>query len=120
MRTVVHLLRHGEVYNPQGILYGRASGFNLSDRGRAMAERVAERIGDRDITHIVSSPLERAQQTAGRREHQPASQRHDARAATWLKRSAPGIIADRRHQVRPTSFEPFHERTEAHCRRAAR
>ncbi|HEX7717741.1 MAG TPA: histidine phosphatase family protein [Marmoricola sp.] len=64
MTTVVHLLRHGEVYNPQGILYGRAPGFVLSDRGHAMAERVAERIGDRDITHIVSSPLERAQQTA--------------------------------------------------------
>ena len=64
MRTVVHLLRHGEVYNPQGILYGRAPGFVLSDRGHAMAERVAERIGDLDITHIVSSPLERAQQTA--------------------------------------------------------
>jgi broad specificity phosphatase PhoE len=62
--TTVHLLRHGEVYNPQGILYGRAPGFVLSDRGRAMAERVAERVGDRDITHIVSSPLERAQQTA--------------------------------------------------------
>jgi broad specificity phosphatase PhoE len=64
MKTVVHLLRHGEVYNPQGILYGRAPGFVLSDRGQAMAERVAERIGDRDITRIVSSPLERAQQTA--------------------------------------------------------
>jgi broad specificity phosphatase PhoE len=64
MRTVVHLLRHGEVYNPQGILYGRAPGFHLSDRGVAMAERVAERIGDRDITHLVSSPLERAQETA--------------------------------------------------------
>ena len=62
--TVDHLLRHGEVYNPQGILYGRAAGFVLSDRGRAMADRVAERIGDRDITHIVSSPLERAQETA--------------------------------------------------------
>jgi len=62
--TIVHLLRHGEVYNPQGILYGRAPGFVLSDRGQAMAERVAERIGDRDITHIVSSPLKRAQQTA--------------------------------------------------------
>jgi len=61
--TVVHLLRHGEVYNPQGILYGRAPGFGLSDRGHAMAQRVAERIGDLDITHIVSSPLERAQQT---------------------------------------------------------
>jgi broad specificity phosphatase PhoE len=64
VRTVVHLLRHGEVYNPEGILYGRAPGFVLSNRGHAMAERVAERIGDRDITHIVSSPLERAQQTA--------------------------------------------------------
>ena len=64
MITNVHLLRHGEVFNPQGVLYGRAPGFVLSDRGLAMAERVAERIGDRDITHIVSSPLERAQQTA--------------------------------------------------------
>jgi broad specificity phosphatase PhoE len=64
MSTVVHLLRHGEVFNPEGILYGRAPGFVLSDRGHAMAERVAQRIGDRDITHIVSSPLERAQQTA--------------------------------------------------------
>lgn len=64
MTTTVHLLRHGEVYNPQGILYGRASGFFLSDRGEAMAERVARRIGGRDITHIVASPLERAQQTA--------------------------------------------------------
>ena len=64
MRTVVHLLRHGEVHNPEGILYGRAAGFHLSERGRAMADRVAERIGDRDITHLVSSPLERAQETA--------------------------------------------------------
>jgi broad specificity phosphatase PhoE len=64
MSTVVHLLRHGEVFNPQGILYGRAPGFVLSDRGQAMAQRVADRIGDRDITHLVSSPLERAQQTA--------------------------------------------------------
>lgn len=64
MTTTVHVLRHGEVYNPQGILYGRAPGFVLSDRGVAMAERVAERIGHRDITHVVASPLERAQQTA--------------------------------------------------------
>ncbi|MBV9832155.1 MAG: histidine phosphatase family protein, partial [Marmoricola sp.] len=62
--TVVHLLRHGEVYNPQGILYGRSSGYHLSERGRQMADRVAERIGDRDITHLASSPLERAQETA--------------------------------------------------------
>lgn len=64
MKTVVHLLRHGEVWNPEGILYGRRSGFHLSERGNAMAQRVAEVIGDRDIAHIRCSPLERAQETA--------------------------------------------------------
>ena len=64
MTTTVHLLRHGEVHNPSGILYGRSTGYNLSDLGRQMAQRVADTIGDRDITHMVASPLERAQQTA--------------------------------------------------------
>lgn len=64
MKTLVHLLRHGEVHNPEGVLYGRMPGYRLSDRGLLMAERVAERVGDRDITHLVASPLERAQQTA--------------------------------------------------------
>ena len=63
-QTIVHLLRHGEVYNPEGILYGRSAGFHLSDRGQAMAERIAESVGSRNSVHIVSSPLERAQETA--------------------------------------------------------
>ena len=64
MRTTVHLLRHGEVHNPTGILYGRRPGFQLSDLGHQMARRVADTIGDRDITRVFASPLERAQQTA--------------------------------------------------------
>jgi len=64
MSTVVHLLRHGEVHNPTGVLYGRMPGFHLSDLGQRMAQRIADSIGDRDITHVVSSPLERAQETA--------------------------------------------------------
>lgn len=63
-KTVVHLLRHGEVFNPDGILYGRLPGFHLSVLGVAMAERVAKTLGGRDITHVVASPLERAQETA--------------------------------------------------------
>jgi broad specificity phosphatase PhoE len=62
--TIVHLLRHGEVHNPQGVLYGRRDGFHLSDLGNQMANRVAEVIGGRDITHMRVSPLERAQETA--------------------------------------------------------
>ncbi|MFZ5846753.1 MAG: histidine phosphatase family protein [Actinomycetota bacterium] len=64
MKTVVHLLRHGEVHNPTGILYGRRPGFHLSDLGGRMAQRVADSVAHRDITHVVSSPLERAQETA--------------------------------------------------------
>jgi broad specificity phosphatase PhoE len=66
--TIVHVLRHGEVHNPEGVLYGRRPGYRLSELGRAMAERVAESLagslGDRDIVHLGSSPLERAQETA--------------------------------------------------------
>jgi broad specificity phosphatase PhoE len=62
--TVVHLIRHGEVHNPEGVLYGRRDGYHLSDLGRRMAEKVAEALADRDITHVRSSPLERAQETA--------------------------------------------------------
>ncbi|QIK65133.1 histidine phosphatase family protein [Nocardioides sp. HDW12B] len=64
MTTVVHLVRHGEVHNPTGILYGRRPGYHLSDLGRRMATRVAEVISDRDITGVYASPLERAQETA--------------------------------------------------------
>ena len=62
--SIVHLLRHGEVHNPEGVLYGRRDGYHLSALGRRMAERVAETLGERDISHVFSSPLERAQETA--------------------------------------------------------
>ena len=64
MRTTVHLLRHGEVFNPEQVLYGRLPGYHLSELGRQMAERAAEFFAERDVVHLVSSPMERAQETA--------------------------------------------------------
>ena len=64
METIVHLVRHGEVHNPEGILYGRRGGYHLSDLGRQMAEKTAATLAQRDITVLRSSPLERAQETA--------------------------------------------------------
>ncbi|WP_374928567.1 histidine phosphatase family protein [Kytococcus sedentarius] len=63
-RTLVHVVRHGEVHNPEGILYGRLPGYHLSDRGRAMADLVAQSLQGHDIALLVASPLERAQETA--------------------------------------------------------
>lgn len=62
--TTVHLVRHGEVHNPGKILYGRLPGYRLSARGLAMAGLVAEHLASHDVTHVIASPLLRAQQTA--------------------------------------------------------
>ncbi|SNR96699.1 Broad specificity phosphatase PhoE [Geodermatophilus pulveris] len=62
--TVVHLLRHGEVHNPEKVLYGRLPGYRLSETGEAMAVAAADWLADKHVTHLVSSPLERARQTA--------------------------------------------------------
>ena len=63
-RTTVHLIRHGEVHNPEGVLYGRRDGYHLSHLGREMAERIGKTLGERDIVHLRTSPLERAPETA--------------------------------------------------------
>ena len=63
-QTTVHLLRHGEVHNPAKILYGRLPGYRLSDEGIAMAKRAADWFAEKDVVHLVASPLERTQQTA--------------------------------------------------------
>jgi broad specificity phosphatase PhoE len=70
--TRVHLVRHGEVYNPGGVLYGRLPGFHLSDKGRQQAIAVADALADRDIVAVIASPLQRAQETAA-----PIAARHD-------------------------------------------
>lgn len=61
--VVIHLVRHGEVHNPEGVLYGRLPGYHLSNRGREMADVVADYLADSVVTHLRSSPLERAQET---------------------------------------------------------
>lgn len=62
--AVVHLVRHGEVHNPQGVLYERLPDFHLSDRGRQMANLVADWFASRPLDLILSSPLDRARETA--------------------------------------------------------
>jgi broad specificity phosphatase PhoE len=58
------MMRHGEVYNPNKILYGRLPGFHLSELGTQMAKAAAETLAEHDVTYVVASPLERAQETA--------------------------------------------------------
>lgn len=62
----LHLVRHGEVHNPDGVLYGRIPGFRLSERGHEMAEAAALELAgnDRIVARLLASPLERAQQSA--------------------------------------------------------
>jgi broad specificity phosphatase PhoE len=60
----LHLVRHGEVHNPAGVVYERLPGFRLSDRGQAMAATTAEWLADKPVTRLIASPLLRTQQSA--------------------------------------------------------
>ena len=62
--TIVHLVRHGKVENPRGIIYGRLPGYHLCQDGRIMAKAAAAFLAGRDITVLRSSPMERALETA--------------------------------------------------------
>jgi broad specificity phosphatase PhoE len=64
MGSTVHVLRHGEVHNPEKILYGRQPGWYLSERGQQMAGMVAEWSRKFNVGAIHASPLQRAQETA--------------------------------------------------------
>ncbi len=61
--TVVHVMRHGQVHNPDGVLYGRLPGFGLSELGHRMAARMAEHWRSAPLTHLRCSPLQRARET---------------------------------------------------------
>lgn len=111
--TTVHVLRHGEVDNPTGVFYGRLPGFRLSELGEQMAEAAAKELADRDITYVVASPLERAQQTA-----EPIAAAHDLPVHTDErliesvnffegKRFGVGDGALRRPSVWPKLVNPF-------------
>jgi broad specificity phosphatase PhoE len=64
VRTTLHLVRHCDVHNPEGVLYGHLPGFRLSDKGVRQAHALGRWFAARPVRQIYASPLQRAQQTA--------------------------------------------------------
>jgi broad specificity phosphatase PhoE len=64
MAALVHLVRHAQIENPGGLVYGTLPGFGLSQYGVEQARRVGRYLGPRPVVAIWSSPLERALRTA--------------------------------------------------------
>lgn len=64
MATRIYLMRHGQVHNPDDILYGRLAGYYLSEEGIAQVKAAGEWLADKNIAAIYCSPMERAMQTA--------------------------------------------------------
>jgi broad specificity phosphatase PhoE len=63
MAQVIHFVRHGEVHNPEKILYGLQPGWKLSERGNQMAAVIAQWSKNLNLGAIHASPLQRAQET---------------------------------------------------------
>ena len=105
--TRVLLVRHGQTDSTGTVLPGRTAGLNLSDAGRAQAERTAELIADgTSVDAVYTSSLERARQTA-------------APIAAATGRRAEG--RPRAHRVRlrrldrPTALRPDEDAGVVHC-----
>ncbi len=64
MAELVHLVRHGEVHNPQHLAYASLPGFHLSTLGEHQAREAGRYLAHRPIGAVWSSPLERARETA--------------------------------------------------------
>ena len=60
--TIVHLLRHGEVHNPEGVLYGRRAGLPPV-RARPRDGRAGRRVRSATATSCTSAP----RRSSGRR-----------------------------------------------------
>jgi probable phosphomutase (TIGR03848 family) len=64
--TTVILLRHGRTTaNTAGVLAGWTPGVQLDETGQGQVAAVAQRLSAVPLAAVVSSPLERCQQTAG-------------------------------------------------------
>lgn len=122
--TVVHVCRHGQVENPDHVLYGRLAGYGLSVLGVQMAERLGEHFADAPLARLVTSPLQRAQETiapiAARHPDAPLSE--DERvieAGSLFEGHAFGRYNQRllipanlwrlRNPIRPSWGEPYRE-----------
>ena len=62
--TSLYFVRHGDVYNPQAVYYGRLPGFGLSEEGHRQAQAAADALRDKPLAAVFSSPLLRARETA--------------------------------------------------------
>lgn len=62
--TVIYFVRHGLVYDPDLIVYGRLPHFRLDPVGLHQAEAAGRALAGRPIRDVFASPLLRARQTA--------------------------------------------------------
>lgn len=107
----LHLVRHGEVHNPDHVVYAALDGFRLSGLGRKQAVEAGEYLADAPVSVVVSSPLERAVQTAS-----AIAFRHDLEPEVepdlteWgLATRWAGVVWEDLHEAFPGELEAYLE-----------
>ena len=121
-RTIVHLMRHGEVHNPTACSTAGCPSYYLSrPRPPDGRKRSPTRWQGRDVTYLVASPLERAQQTAEPPARAPRPADRDRRARDRGRQlvrgpdvrrrrrlaAAPAALVAPAQPVRPSWGEPY-------------
>jgi broad specificity phosphatase PhoE len=111
--TTVYFVRHGQVHNPQSIIYGRLPRFRLSARGVAEARAAGRLMSTILLSAAYTSPLLRARQTAKEivAFHPQLKLRHSALLNEVLTvfEGQPSLVGDQRRDDYYTGIGPPYE-----------
>lgn len=111
--TTFYLVRHAEKDGPPTLLSGRAPGFGLTAAGREQARRIADALAREPIRRVLSSPLERARQTALPTAHRFGLEIERSEAicdidyGEWTDRTVESLVKDE-------GWRRFHRHRSAH------
>jgi broad specificity phosphatase PhoE len=107
MNTTIYLLRHGEVYNPNGIFYVRLPRFGISPKGKEQIHEVANYLKKEHVDLLYSSPLLRARQSARvLQQDLKVSTIHYSASILEIRTSLQGRTLEFMHSINFNTFDP--------------
>jgi broad specificity phosphatase PhoE len=106
---MVYLVRHGEVHNPDHVVYADLPGFGLGTRGRAQAEAAADHLAGLTVAALVTSPLRRAVETTNPiASALGVAAQTDERLTEWrLGQRWAGVVWEDLHSTFPGELEAY-------------
>jgi broad specificity phosphatase PhoE len=104
MKTALYLVRHGEVFNPKNVWYGRLPRYRLSKHGREEIAQTAMYLQTQNIHELYASPVLRARQTAQIIQHELHLPIHFSKSLMEIQSSLQGTPFE---EIKKRNYDVF-------------